>query len=180
MKVFVVSDIHGSDYYAEKIKEINEKEKPDKIVLLGDLYYHGPRNPLTKEYGPMKVAGILNDLQEKIIAVRGNCDAQVDEMISDFKMKDFISMEINGSRYFFTHGHIYNIDDLPPEDFDVMIYGHIHTGFIEKRNGKIFVNTGSISLPKNNTKHSYIMIEENKIYLKDVEGNVLDSIEIKQ
>ena len=153
MKVFVVSDIRGSDYYAEKIKEINEKEKPDKIVLLGDLYYHGPRNPLTKEYGPMKVAGILNDLQEKIIAVRGNCDAQVD---------------------------IYNIDDLPPEDFDVMIYGHIHTGFIEKRNGKIFVNTGSISLPKNNTKHSYIIIEENKIYLKDVEGNVLDSIEVKQ
>ena len=180
MKVFVVSDIHGSDYYAEKIKEINEQEKPDKIVLLGDLYYHGPRNPLTKEYGPMKVAGILNDLQEKIIAVRGNCDAQVDEMISDFKMKDFISMEINGSRYFFTHGHIYNIDDLPPEDFDVMIYGHIHQGFIQEKEGFVFANPGSISLPKCNSAHSYIVLVDNKIVLKDVDGEVLKEYEMKK
>ena len=85
MKAVVISDIHGSGYYAEKIKEINERENPDKIILLGDLYYHGPRNELSQEYKPMKVAEILNSLKDKLLVVRGNCDAEVDEMISDFK-----------------------------------------------------------------------------------------------
>ena len=88
MKLLIISDIHGSSYYAEKIKEIEAKENPDQIILLGDLYYHGPRNELTQEYNPMKVAGVLNDLKDKIRAVRGNCDAEVDEMISDFKFND--------------------------------------------------------------------------------------------
>lgn len=179
MKALVVSDIHGSDYYAEKIKEIVEKEKPDNIILLGDLYYHGPRNPLTKEYEPMKVAGILNDLKDKIIAVRGNCDAEVDEMISDFKMKDYIKMEINGLTYFLTHGHIYNMNHVPEEKIDVMMYGHFHTGFIIQKNGMIFANPGSISLPKENTKHSYIIIQEKKIILKDVSGEIIDMLSIK-
>ena len=85
MKLLIISDIHGSSYYAEKIKEIEAKENPDQIILLGDLYYHGPRNELTQEYNPMKVAGVLNDLKDKIKAVRGNCDAEVDEMISEFQ-----------------------------------------------------------------------------------------------
>lgn len=93
MKAVVISDIHGSGYYAEKIKEINERENPDKIILLGDLYYHGPRNELSQEYKPMKVAEILNSLKDKLLVVRGNCDAEVDEMISDFKFNDHILME---------------------------------------------------------------------------------------
>ena len=139
MKYLVISDIHGSNYYAKKINEIYEKEKPDKIILLGDLYYHGPRNPLTEEYNPMEVAKILNNLKEKI----------------------------------FTHGHKYNIDNIP-ENIDVLVYGHLHTGFIKEKNGVICVNSGSISLPKNNTKHSYLVIEGKEIMLKDVEGNVLE------
>ena len=95
MKVLVISDIHGSGYYAEKIKEINEKEKPEKIILLGDLYYHGPRNNLSQEYNPMKVAEILNSLKDKLLVVKGNCDAEVDEMISEFEFKDHILMEPN-------------------------------------------------------------------------------------
>lgn len=100
MKVLVVSDIHGSSYYASKIPEIFEKEKADKIILLGDLYYHGPRNPLTKEYNPMKVAETLNSLKQYIEAVKGNCDAEVDEMISEFKLNDNLLLDINGKKYF--------------------------------------------------------------------------------
>ena len=83
-KYLIISDIHGSNYYANKINEICKRENPDKIILLGDLYYHGPRNPLPKEYNPMKVAELLNSLKEKILCVKGNCDAEVDEMISEF------------------------------------------------------------------------------------------------
>ena len=177
MKYLVVSDIHGSAYYANKIKEIDILEKTDKIILLGDLYYHGPRNPLTEKYGPMEVAGILNDLSEKIICTRGNCDAEVDEMISDFKFKDNIRITISDKKFFFSHGHFYNSDNIP-EDADVVIYGHFHTGFIKEEYGIVFANPGSISLPKNNTTHSYMIIDEESIILKDVDGNIISERKI--
>lgn len=178
MKVLVISDIHGSGYYAEKIKELNEKEKPDKIILLGDIYYHGPRNQLTQEYKPMKVAEVLNSLKEKLLVVRGNCDSQVDEDISEFEFQNHILMDINGKKYYFTHGHKYNIEKIPYEDFDILIYGHIHQGFIQEKEGLIFANPGSISLPKCNTEHSYIVLEENKIILKNVNREVLQELNI--
>ena len=173
MKILIISDIHGSSYYAEKIREINEKEKPDQIILLGDLYYHGPRNDLTQEYNPMKVAGVLNDLSEKIRAVRGNCDAEVDEMISDFKFEDCIQMELNGKNVYISHGHIYNMDNIPVKQIEIMFYGHYHTGFIEEENGIIFANPGSISLPKNNTENSYMIFEKDKIILKNIDGKII-------
>lgn len=173
MKILIISDIHGSSYYAEKIKEIEAIEKPDQIILLGDLYYHGPRNDLTQEYNPMKVAGVLNDFTEKLRAVRGNCDAEVDEMISDFKFEQNIQMQVNGKNVFFTHGHYYNMENLPEDEIDIMFYGHYHTGFIEEENGIIFANPGSISLPKNNTEHSYIIFDEDKITLKNVDGQII-------
>lgn len=173
MKYLIISDIHGSNYYANKINEIYEKENPDKIILLGDLYYHGPRNPLTKEYNPMEVAKVLNNLKDKIMCVRGNCDAEVDEMISDFEFKDSIQLNINGKRFFFTHGQNYNMNHIP-QNIDVLIFGHLHTGFIKEKDGVLCVNSGSISLPKNNTKHSYLLIDNDKIILKDVEGNIIE------
>lgn len=173
MKYLVISDIHGSKYYANKINEIYQKENPDKIILLGDLYYHGPRNSLTKEYNPMEVAKILNNLKEKILCVKGNCDAEVDEMISDFKFNDNIYMNNKGLKFLFTHGHKYNINNIP-DNVDVLIYGHLHTGFIKEKDGVIYVNSGSISLPKNDTKNSYLIIDENKIILKDIDGNTID------
>ena len=173
MKILIISDIHGSSYYAEKIKEIDEREKPDQIILLGDLYYHGPRNDLTQEYNPMKVAGILNDFRTKLKTVRGNCDAEVDEMISDFKFEPQIQMQINNKNVFFTHGHVHNMENIPDKGIDIMFYGHFHTGFIEEENGIIFANPGSISLPKNNTEHSYIIFDEEKITLKNVEGEII-------
>ena len=178
MKVLVISDIHGSGYYAEKIKEINEKESPEKIILLGDLYYHGPRNNLSQEYEPMKVAQVLNSLKQKLLVVKGNCDAEVDEMISEFKFQDYILMEINGKKFYFTHGHKYNIEKIPYEEFDIMIYGHIHQGFIQEKEGYLFANPGSISLPKGRTQHSYLILEKDKFILKSVEGNILQEYTI--
>lgn len=179
MKVLVISDIHGSSYYAEKIKEIVEKENPEKIVLLGDLYYHGPRNDLSQEYAPMEVAKILNSLKDKLMVVRGNCDAEVDEMISEFKFEEHILTNINGKNIYFTHGHKYNIENIPYEDFDILIYGHIHQGFIQEKEGYLFANPGSISLPKGGTEHSYLILEENQITLKDVDGRILQEYKLK-
>ena len=139
-------------YYAKKLDEIINKEDPDRIILLGDLYYHGPRNALTEEYNPSEVAKILNKYAEKILCTKGNCDAEVDEMISDFKFESKILININGVDFFFSHGHIYNSDNVPPAG-DVIVYGHFHTGFIKEEYGLIFTNPGSISLPKNNTAH---------------------------
>ena len=173
MKYLVISDIHGSSYYAKKIKEIYNKENPDKIILLGDLYYHGPRNSLTDEYNPMEVAKTLNEYKDIILCTKGNCDAEVDEMISEFKFEDYIELNINGVDFFFSNGHKYNMDNLPPVG-KVVVYGHFHTGFIEEQYGIIFANPGSISLPKNNTKHSYMIIDDQELILKDVEGNIID------
>ena len=175
MKIIVISDIHGSLFYMNKIKEIIDKSNVDKIVLLGDLYYHGPRNPLTQEYNPQQVANILNSYKDKILCVRVNCDAQVDEMLSEFKFNDNVKLDINGKRFFFTHGHKYNIDNLP-DNIDVIVYGHFHTGFIKQKDNVICVNSGSISLPKDNTKNSYLIIDDNNIKLMDLDGNVIDRI----
>lgn len=174
MKYLVVSDIHGSGYYAEKIEEIVKKENPDKIILLGDLYYHGPRNRLTDGYNPMEVSKILNKYKDIILCTRGNCDAEVDEMISEFKFEDSIQLTIGEKRFFFTHGHKYNIDNIP-QNIDVLVYGHFHTGYIKEKDGVLCVNAGSISLPKNDTPHSYLIIDDKQIILKDIDFNVIDS-----
>lgn len=178
MKLLIVSDIHGSSYYAKRLEKIYKKENPDKIVLLGDIYYHGPRNDLTQEYNPMEVAKILNNLKEKLLVVKGNCDAEVDEMISEFEFQENIQMKVNDKNLFFTHGHKYNMEQLPPLgiDIDIMMYGHFHTGFITKENNIIFANPGSISLPKANTEHSYLILDENKIVLKNLEGKIIENM----
>ena len=173
MKYLVVSDIHGSSFYANKIKEIYERENPDKLIFLGDLYYHGPRNPLTREYNPMEVASIFNSLKDKILCVRGNCDAEVDQMISEFPIQDNVELVINNKKFFFTHGHKYNIDNMP-EGIDVLVYGHFHTGFIKEKDGVIVVNAGSISLPKDNTANSYLTVDDKEIILLDIDGNAID------
>ena len=113
MKYLVFSDIHGSEYYAKKIESIINVEKPDNIILLGDLYYHGPRNPLPKEYNPKEVCNILNSFSDKILCCKGNCDAEVDEMISTFEFNDNVVLEIANKKVMFTHGHKFNIDNLP-------------------------------------------------------------------
>lgn len=174
MKLLIISDIHGSSYYAKMIPKIFKLEKADEMIILGDLYYHGPRNPLPKDYSPMNVCNILNSIKEKLKVVRGNCDALVDETISDFNFHDHLLLNINNKRIYFTHGDKYNQDVLPDEKFDIMFYGHFHTGFIRKKNNLIFANPGSLSLPKNNTRHSYIIMDSEKITLKDISGSIIE------
>lgn len=179
MKYLLVSDIHGSLFYTKKLEEIIAKEQPNKIIFLGDLYYHGPRNPLPKEYNPMEVCKIFNRLKDKLIAIKGNCDAEVDEMISEFKFRNSYCFNFAGKKIFVSHGHHFNIDSFPNTNFDIMIYGHFHTGFIKKSNGKIFANPGSLSLPKNGTAHSYLTLENDMIFLKDENGSIIDKLNLQ-
>lgn len=177
MKYLVASDIHGSLYYANKIIEKFKEENCDKIILLGDLYYHGPRNPLPKDYNPMEVAKLFNSYKDVLEVIKGNCDAEVDEMISEFSFNNHIIKEIGKKRAYFTHGHHQNIDNIP-SDVDVLIYGHFHTGFIKEHNNVICVNSGSVALPKNGTSNSYLVISEKFIELKDLSSNIIDRIEL--
>lgn len=174
MKALVISDIHGSSYYANKIPEIFQKECADIVVVLGDLYYHGPRNELSLEYDPMEVLKVLSTYKNCLYVIRGNCDAEVDETISDFIFYDSLLLDINDRKVFCTHGHKYNKDNLPKQDFDIMAYGHFHTGFIKEKDDKLFINPGSISLPRGGTVNSYIVIDEKGIFLKDVDMNLIE------
>lgn len=176
MKYLVASDIHGSVYFAKKLEERILIEKPDKIILLGDLYYHGPRNNLTTEYNPMEVSKILNKYKDKIICTRGNCDAEVDEMICEFSMQEKLELEIKDKKFFFSHGHKYNIDNVP-SFVDFVVYGHKHIHFIEKEYGVTFVNVGSVSIPREESTNSYVVIENN-IIIKSIEGKELQKCNV--
>ena len=175
MKILVASDLHGSlDWSNKMLEQVNQK-KPDLIVLLGDLYYHGPRNPLPDGYNPKVLSEILNQFKDKLLVLKGNCDAEVDEMISEFKFHSSLSMNVSGKTVYFSHGHNFNIDNLPEGDFDIMFYGHFHTHFIKEKQGKLFVNPGSVSLPKGGTTNSYAVLTDNNVSIFDFDGNVIDS-----
>lgn len=178
MKFLIASDIHGSNANAKRVVQIFREEKADKLILLGDVFNHGPRNPLPEEYAPMEVAKVFNDIKKDLIVIKGNCDSEVDTMISEFDFLDNACIVVNGKTLFLTHGHVYNKDKMPKTDFDALIYGHFHTGFIEKVGDKIVANAGSTSLPKNNTKQSYLLLDEDILYLKDIDKNVIDKIKI--
>ena len=171
MKFLIASDLHGSAYYAKKLKEIFNEESADKIVLLGDIYNHGPRNPLPKDYSPMEVANILNSLKDKLIVIKGNCDSQVDTLISEFSFIEDAVLVSGGKTVFCTHGHVFNKDKMPQTQFDALLYGHFHTGFIEQQGATVVANAGSVSLPKNGTPSSYLILEDNTLTLKDISGN---------
>ena len=173
MKYIIASDIHGSAYYAEKLLNILQSEKADKLVLLGDIYNHGPRNALPKDYSPMKVSQLLNSIVDKLIVIKGNCDSQVDTLISDFSFIDEMIITSLDKSVYLTHGHIYNKDNLPKVKVDALVYGHFHTGFIQKIDGLTVANAGSISLPKNQTPHSYLVLSNDELILKDDLGNII-------
>ncbi|QEK11742.1 phosphodiesterase [Crassaminicella thermophila] len=180
MKLFFVSDIHGSLYYFKKALEAYESEKADHMVILGDALYHGPRNPLPKEYSPKEVAELLNTYKDNIIAVRGNCDSEVDQMIIDYPMMgDYAIILYNNRKLFLTHGHVYNKDHLPNlRENDVLIHGHTHIPVAEKMDKIYLLNPGSIALPKENNPNSYAVLEKDLFEIKDLSGNVIKSIHL--
>ncbi len=181
MKIMFLSDIHGSVKYAElAIKKFNEEEATH-LVLLGDLMYHGPRNPLPDEYDPKVVADILNEYKEKIVAVRGNCDSEVDQMLLNFPiMSDYTEILLNKNKVFATHGHIYNKDNMPKlNKGDIFIHGHFHIPMAQKIDDVYYLNPGSISLPKENSKNSYGILEAGTFKIKDLDGNIVKEINIQ-
>lgn len=173
MKLVFVSDIHGSLTYAQRAKEIFKEEKGDYLIILGDILYHGPRNPLPEGYNPKEVADIFNGLKDKIVAVRGNCDSEVDQMLIDFPiMADYSTILEGGKRIFLTHGHIFNSTNMPNiSSGDVMVHGHTHVLGLTQKDGVKIINPGSISLPKENNPRSYGILEDNVFTIKDLEGN---------
>ncbi|MBQ6381855.1 MAG: phosphodiesterase [Clostridia bacterium] len=180
MKILIASDIHGSAYYCAKLMERIEAEQPDKIFLLGDILYHGPRNDLPREYNPKKVIALLNPLKEKIMAVRGNCEAEVDQMVLDFDvMQTYKEADINGVHVVLTHGHHYNKEKpLPLRERYVLLNGHFHIPEMADKGDFVYINCGSVSLPKENSPHTYVTLEGDTFFLKELEsGRTLKTLQ---
>ncbi len=177
MKYFICSDIHGSAFYCEKMIEAFEREKADKLVILGDVLYHGPRNDLPGEYAPKKVIEMLNSKKDVIMCVRGNCDAEVDQMVLDFPiLADYCLISYNNRTIFATHGHIFNTSHLPPvTPGDILVHGHTHVPACEKRGDITYLNPGSVSIPKLGSTHGYMTFEDGKFIWRDLDGNELNS-----
>lgn len=181
MKLLFASDLHGSAYYTEKLKELYEKEKAEKLILLGDLLYHGPRNDLPRDYAPKRVIEILNGMKEEILAVRGNCEAEVDQMVLQFPvMAEYAVLWLDGHMVFLTHGHHFNEENLPMlHQGDVLIHGHTHLHCAVNRGNYYFCNPGSMSIPKGDGIHSYMVYEDGVFAVKDLEGGVLETLDIR-
>lgn len=176
MKIFVASDIHGSAYFMKKFAKLIEKDQPDQIILLGDLYYHGPRNKFPKGYNPKETASILNLYKSKIKCVKGNCDAEVDQMISSFEIQDSFETEISGKSFLFVHGQNLDTGNMPKKDFT--FGGHTHCYVIIEYNGiTTYVNPGSLGLPKNSKFPTFAVIEDNKITIRKLDNTVLETKE---
>lgn len=176
MKLLIASDLHGSAWYCEKLLELVEKEQPDKLLLLGDLLYHGPRNDLPREYDPKRVIPMLNGLKDRIIAVRGNCDAEVDQMVLEFPvLADYAVLPVGQRLIYATHGHIYHVKNLPPlAPGDVLLHGHTHVpAWTEFGQGNLYLNPGSVSIPKENSPHSYMTLEGNTMQWKELESSAV-------
>ena len=174
MKLLIASDIHGSAYYCGKLMELMETRQPDKLVLLGDLLYHGPRNDLPRGYAPKEVIAMLTKVAEKVIAVRGNCEAEVDQMVLPFScMAEYALLLVDGVTFYLTHGHHSNPEDLPPlEKGSVFLSGHTHVKMDEERGGIRCLNPGSVSIPKDGSR-SCLLYEDGVftvLSLEDADG----------
>ena len=180
MKLLFASDIHGDWRAAERLTEILKKEKCDKMVLCGDLLYHGARNDLFDTYDTKKTAEILNSEAKNIIAVRGNCDSEVDQMVLDFLiMADYNMIYTDDKRIFITHGHIYNTaDSLKMQEGDIMVSGHTHILRAERYFGCYFLNPGSVSLPKGGNPKSYMIYENRSFDIRNFDGDTIKKLEV--
>lgn len=174
MKLLIASDIHGSSFYCKKLVEKYNEEKPDKMLLLGDILYHGPRNDLPKDYAPKDVIAMLNPLSKSILCVRGNCDTEVDQMVLDFGVLADYSTVFDGDiTMYLTHGH--HIDDIKCVPSSIVIAGHTHVPAFEKRDGYTYINPGSVSIPKQNSHNGYMIYENRTFVWKDFDGNIICS-----
>ena len=180
MKLMFASDIHGSRSACEAVLNAYKAEGAERLILLGDLLYHGPRNDLPREYAPKQVISMLKDMKKEIYAVRGNCEAEVDQMVLQFPvMADYCILNLDGRTFYATHGHIYNENNLPPiQEGDILIHGHTHVLKAEQKEGYVLLNPGSVSIPKEGNPPTYAIFEDGVFTIKDFEGNIVKSIEL--
>ena len=170
MKLLIASDIHGSAEYCRSLMEAIKRENPSKVLLLGDLLYHGPRNDLPAGYAPKEVAAMLNEIKGKLICVRGNCDTEVDQMMLDFPvLSDSALLFIDGLTIYAAHGH----HEFPTlEEWNVVISGHTHVPVDYVKDGIRYINPGSVSIPKENSWHGYVVLEDRNFTWKSLDGTV--------
>lgn len=171
MKLMFASDIHGSALWCRKLLSTYKTEQCDKLILLGDLLYHGPRNDLPDEYDPKQVIRMLNAAKNELLCVRGNCEAEVDQMVLEFPvMADYIIMYINSTMLFITHGHNFNTSNPPQlKKGDILIHGHTHIQAVETLENYTYINPGSVAIPKSGNQHSYMTYENGVFTIKGLE-----------
>lgn len=178
MKWLIASDIHGSAHYCEKLLDAYRNEQADRMLLLGDILYHGPRNNLPAEYDPKAVISMLNAISDDILCVRGNCDSEVDQMVLSFPiMADYAILCVGDRMVFATHGHKFNTENLPPmHKGDILLHGHTHIPKWDENTDFLYFNPGSVSIPKENSAHSYMTLDGNVFSWKSLDGNVYRQI----
>lgn len=178
MKYMFASDIHGSAYYCRRLLEEYQKSGAERLILLGDLLYHGPRNDLPKEYAPKEVIAMLNGMKDEIYTVRGNCEAEVDQMVLEFPvLAEYAVLVLNGLTFFATHGHVFNQDHMPPlKKGDILVHGHTHLLKAEQFGDNYILNPGSTSIPKGGNPATYAVLDDKMFCILDFDGNVVKEI----
>ena len=173
MKLLIASDVHGSAYYCRQLLEAYKREGAQKLILLGDVLYHGPRNDLPKEYAPKEVIAMLNPMKEEILCVRGNCDTEVDQMVLEFPiLADYGFLYEKGHMIFLTHGHVFNEKNLPMlKNGDILLHGHTHVPVCREHDTYVYLNPGSVSIPKEESPHSYMTYEDGVFKWKNLQGD---------
>ena len=174
MKYMIASDLHGSGFWCGRLLQAFEQEQADRLIFLGDILYHGPRNDLPTGYDPKKVISWLTPMASRLLCVRGNCDAEVDQMVLPFPiLADYALLECGGHLVYLTHGHHFHENHLPPlREGDVLLYGHTHVPICHERSGIVCMNPGSVSLPKEGSWHGYMTLEDGLFLWKDFDGQV--------
>ena len=173
MKFLIASDIHGSAYYCEQLLQAFEREQAARLLLLGDILYHGPRNDLPRDYAPKKVIAMLNGMADTILCVRGNCDTEVDQMVLTFPiLADYAVLPAGERLVYVTHGHIFNTQTPPPlRKGDVLLHGHTHIPAWEPFGREnLYLNPGSVSIPKQDSAHGYMTLENGTFTWKTLSG----------
>ncbi len=181
MKYMIASDIHGSAYYCKEMLAAFEKEGADSLILLGDILYHGPRNDLPRDYAPKEVITLLNEKKENLLCVRGNCDTEVDQMVLEFPiLADYAVLDLGKRMLFLTHGHHYGEKTPPPmRKGDILMNGHTHVPKCVEYEAYVYMNPGSVSIPKEGSVHGYMTLENGVFLWKDFSGNEISRYELK-
>lgn len=181
MKWLIAADLHGSALYTKKLLEAFTREEAGRLLLLGDLLYHGPRNDLPEGYAPKQVIALLNPLASRIHCVRGNCEAEVDQMVLDFPvLPESCLLAVAGRLLYATHGHVYNLEHPPKlHHGDILLHGHTHVPAKAWGGDFWYLNPGSVSLPKQDSPHSYMTLEDGCFTWKTLEGVAYDRLRLE-